>query len=663
MMKILRFIPIAVLVTMLLLVMGLGTVYSPARAQTAPPKPPVAILKLVGIPANAADKNAMTAKIKIITDTAKGETESTVAMGTTGTTNQPINVPVHLAAQAVDPKNTGKPTWTLTKPVGSKAEINPPDALNTEFTPDVVGAYKIDVVLKSDSGLSSNLASVTITAGTYIGMKAGNCQQCHPTKAAEWAKTGHAMILSDEIDNLRTPNISTHYSEACTRCHSTGWFVPPIGVGSGGFRDAKAKANWTFPTWKQIDAAGKKTAPSNWATMPDAVKNMANIQCEQCHGPANEHVKKGAKVMASSFDNGGCNVCHAGGGHHIKGIEITFSKHSDEKASWIYAVGPGRQACVRCHTAKGYVSFLANPTNPAAWNYEAQTLGCSGCHDPHSEENTFQLRIVGKPIGLPFQVNKDVGLSATCYECHNGRTKPEDAVKGSYPHYSTAAEMLSDTGGVTYGKTVPNSPHGEMVGVDPITNPGAEKDPEAAKFMFTKAEGGKEKGNVPGPCVVCHMWPGVDSKNPNFMKVGEHSFNTVSPDGKFDYGAACKSCHGEVKEFNLKANADYDGNGKIEGVQDEVKGLLNGLWKALEAKGVKKVNGNPYATIPQNADDKVKNAWYNFRYVYGVMWGEGGPGGEGEGSTIHNFKRSVALLQLSYKDLTGQDVPKATILK
>jgi hypothetical protein len=28
-----------------------------------------------------------------------------------------------------------------------------------------------------------------------------------------------------------------------------------------------------------------------------------------------------------------------------------------------------------------------------------------------------------------------------------------------------------------------------------------------------------------------------------------------------------------------------------------------------------------------------------------------------------NFKRSVALLQLSYKDLTGQDVPGATLMK
>jgi hypothetical protein len=225
--------------------------------------------------------------------------------------------------------------------------------------------------------------------------------------------------------------------------------------------------------------------------------------------------------------------------------------------------------------------------------------------------------------------------------------------------------MLSDVGGVTYGQDVPNSPHGEMVGTAPIPNPAAAKDPEAAKFMFTKAEHGHEKGNVAGPCVACHMWPGLDAKNPNFMKVGEHSFNTASPDGKFEYGAPCQDCHGKVKDFNLKAKADYDGNGKVEGVQDEVKGLLDALWKALQAKGVEKIEaGNPYARLPQNADNKIKNAWYNFRYVYGVMWGEGGSqGNRGAAAAIHNFNRSVALLQLSYKDLTGQNVANATLMR
>ena len=50
------------------------------------------------------------------------------------------------------------------------------------------------------------------------------------------------------------------------------------------------------------------------------------------------------------------------------------------------------------------------------------------------------------------------------------------------------------------------------------------------------------------------------------------------------------------------------------------------------------------------------------------MWGTGEdgkptPGNEGKAQSVHNFKRSVALLQTSYKDLSGQDVPGATIMK
>ena len=117
-------------------------------------------------------------------------------------------------------------------------------------------------------------------------------------------------------------------------------------------------------------------------------------------------------------------------------------------------------------------------------------------------------------------------------------------------------------------------------------------------------------------------------------------------------------------DFNLTAKADYDGNGKTEGVQDEVKGLLNVLWKQLEAKGFKKVaTGYPYATLPANVDDKLEQAWYNYRSVYGVMWGtETGNGNEGKAQAVHNFQRSVGLLQASYKDISGSDVPGATIV-
>ncbi len=635
---------------------------------TPAPKAPVAKLEILAIPGYISDPNAITATVKYVTDTAIGEAKSTVALYTSGLSNVPINVPVKLQVTAVEGGDKVTPTWALSaKPVGSKAVITTTKFITVAtFTPDVVGMYGVSVSLKNAAGLTSQTQYVYLHAGTYIGVKEGKCETCHAQKVAEWAKTGHAVLFSEELDNQIDGPLGvkpgpagyiTHYSEACTRCHTTGWYPPPFN-GAGGYWDAKAASNWVFPTWKQIDAAFLKTGPSNWEAAPAAVKNMGSISCEVCHGPAGEHVKNGAKVMQTSLADGVCDQCHGAAANHSRGWQLANSKHTTG-TSFEEINGPARQACMRCHGGEGFITFVANPKNQSAWSFEEGPITCAVCHDPHSDANPFQLRIMSKPLEIPFEVKKDVGLSAICFTCHNARTNPADAVKSSFPHYSSVAELLSDTGGVTYGQTLPNSPHGMMVGAAPIPNPAydKEKNPGAAQFLYSAP--GDAKGNIPGPCVTCHMYaPIADSKDPNYMKVGGHSFNTVGPDGKFDYGASCKSCHGDVTDFNLKAKADYDGNGKVEGVQDEIKGLLNVLWKALEAKGVKKVDtGYPYATLPKGADgqtdDKIDNAWYNFRTVYGVMWGPAGPGNEGKAAAVHNFKRSVALLQASLKDLTG----------
>ena len=618
-----------------------------AQSPTATPVPPVAKLTVVGIPANAALPNAITATLSYITDTAVGAAKTNVAVSTSGLSNVPINVPVSLQVAAVDPKNTGTPTWSLTAPSGSKATIT--GTMFARFTPDVVGAYMVSVSLKGPNG-TSNTEFAFFNAGTYLGDDATNCKTCHGTKVTEWAKTPHSHIFSDEIDNKLTPNVDTHYTENCARCHTVGYFLPA--ANNGGFTDAEAKNNWKFPTWAQINAAGKKTGPSNFDAAPADVKAMANIQCENCHGPASEHVKTGANVMAVSFKNDVCNACHAGGGTHIKGLEEAFSKHTTG-ASFEEVTGPSEQACQRCHSGAGFASFVANPTNPAAWDsMDTSYIGCSACHDPHSDANYAQLRIVGKPVAVPFQGAKDVGLSGICETCHNNRSSSgDDYVKAapgnSTPHYSSAAEMLTGVGGYTYGQTIPDSPHGMMVGAAPVPNP-------ATPGTFLWSASTDTKGNVPGPCVYCHMYPTTAMTDTNYMKVGDHSFNTVSPDGKTDYTAACKSCHGVLPDFNVKAKADYDGNGKVEGDQDEIKGLLNATWKALEAKGFKKVQtGYPYATTPTGADltASLKGAWYNYRYIYGTMWSADGEGNQGAASAVHNFKRSCALLQLSLKDL------------
>jgi hypothetical protein len=80
---------------------------APAPTATAAPKPPEAVLQIVNVPANAALPGAITATIQMITDTAVGPSKTTVALGTTGLSNVPINVPIRLSVSAADPKNTG----------------------------------------------------------------------------------------------------------------------------------------------------------------------------------------------------------------------------------------------------------------------------------------------------------------------------------------------------------------------------------------------------------------------------------------------------------------------------------------------------------------------------------------------------------------------------
>ncbi|MHB1005364.1 MAG: cytochrome c3 family protein [Chloroflexota bacterium] len=599
-----------------------------ATAATAAPKAPAAAIEIVAVKGNAALPGAIVREL---------ENGTKVAMYTNGLSNVPVDVPVVLAANA---DGATKYAWTLTTVGGSKSALDKKDAASVQFTPDKVGVYKVDLVASNAVG-SSPMASVQITAGTFIGVEKGGCVNCHAKEVKDWKETGHAEIFTREIQGGVSPATS-HYGEGCIRCHTTGYFV---GANNGGFTDAQAKTGWKFPAPTDIQAGIVKAT-----NFPAAIQNMANIQCEDCHGPAAQHVQNGTP-MAKTLDSNLCGSCHDGGGNHAKNSELANSKHSEEDSqAWTYPTGPSRQACVRCHSGEGYVSFIKNPTEMASWNNKAESLQCASCHDPHGNGNAYQLRIVGKPVALPGGIDKDFGLSATCTECHNARTTAADALKGSFPHYSAAAEMMAGVGGVDYGQTVPNSIHGLVVGAAPVRNPAAGVD---SPLLFS--------GEAPGPCVACHMWPtpAAATKDPNRLKVGEHSFNVVSPDGKTDYAASCQSCHPGIKDFDIEAKADYDGNGKVEPVQTEVAGLLHTLEKAINASGIRSIVGNPYFNRDDlaKATDKQENAIYNYRFVRGLE------GGEGKASAIHNFKRSVSLLQLSYKDLTGTDVPGATLMK
>ena len=112
---------------------------------------------------------------------------------------------------------------------------------------------------------------------------------------------------------------------------------------------------------------------------------------------------------------------------------------------------------------------------------------------------------------------------------------------------------------------------------------------------------------------------------------------------------ACQPCHGPITKYtDIKASADYDGNGKIEGVQTEINGLLAKLKNKLPQdsltgdvitmmKDSLKVKGN------QKMVGDIWNYWF-------VM--------KDRSIGVHNPKYAIALLQKALGiTFTGDQVP------
>ena len=101
-------------------------------------------------------------------------------------------------------------------------------------------------------------------------------------------------------------------------------------------------------------------------------------------------------------------------------------------------------------------------------------------------------------------------------------------------------------------------------------------------------------------------------------------------------------CHGPISSFNF-VRQDYDGNGVIEGVQTEVRGLLSKLALLLPPVGVAKTNHSPSnISITSSWTKPQLRAGYNYLFVV-----EDGSYG------IHNLSYAVGLLKASIADLTG----------
>ena len=534
---------------------------------------------------------------------------------------------VYLEAQVLKGTAVAGITWKIdTKPTASSAGLTagplgaeipsyePSDreefsvAGRQLFIPDVKGQYTISATVAT--GGTNLVLKGLVTAANYVGSgfvdgkniaTGRQCGSCHdggltPDKMTSWSKTGHATFFTEAIDGIK----SSHYGSNCISCHTLGYDLAITAV-NGGFDDVAKQLNWSFPT---------VLTNGNWAALPMALKQVSNIQCESCHGPGSEH---GGKTSATSvsFSAGSCAACHSEEPYHFKPEEWINSRHA-------VAVREESASCAGCHSGIGFIDRISGAT--VRTNYAAIT--CATCHDPHDAANPHQLRNPGvvklldtsRPGGATVITN--AGTGAMCMQCHMSRRDAVTYVVNTAannrfgPHHGPQADMLAGVNAITYGKVIPSSGHSTLV-----TN----------------------------TCVACHMQT-VATKDPAFTHAGGHTFNMAYEDGTnapIELVGACKTCHGAgVTTFDM-ARVDYDGDGTVEGVQTEVKGLISQLSKLLPPLGKEKLTLSEItSSVTTNYTAAQKKALYNLLFVV-----EDGSYG------IHNTAYAVGLLKSSLADL------------
>lgn len=527
-------------------------------------------------------------------------------------------------------------SWNLAdKPAGSTTSLASTNKEETSLIPDRPGKYVVSLGVTNALGQSGRSA-LTVTAGTYAGSSL--CVSCHNGSvpgaadiASTYFKTGH----SDKFESTWASYSAS--SDYCIRCHTVGYNET---ANNGGVDDAARAAGWT-PAKGSVLAWLKGGWTLDQVKADPSLGRTINIQCENCHGPGAT-----AHTATKSFDVAVCGQCHPQGAEWQNAGHAKKDPHMATSAS-----------CARCHTGQGYVEEWARggtsilPDGAVPGKTEANVpsieqqsgITCATCHDPHAATDSHvgangpasnQLRITGK-VTAPMGWSVDAGLAGTCVRCHaDNRTQQnlKDFVGGTRErgtHENTQADVFFGKGIYDYdGKlATTNSFHSTL------------KD----------------------ACVTCHMaenptvGAGPDGQmgtrdDEKALSVGGHSWNMQGVwNGKeVENTEVCAKCHAGLETFNRPAYADYDGNGKVEGIQTEVQGLMALLRALLPKDAAGEVLNSPVTTA--NSTEAQRKAMWNFNVI--KIDGSNG---------VHNTAFTVQVLQKTYKELTGKDVPGATL--
>lgn len=531
----------------------------------------------------------------------------------TGLPNVGVGEIVYLEGHSANPEDTVTAwEWSLTaRPNNSQAQLSSADQPIVTLVPDVVGTFRVQLRITTAAGQSQPVV-IPINSANYVGVggiageaRIPQCAACHAgqvdNKVNDWMTTKHAVMFAEGIEGRK----EAHYQLRCIRCHTVGYDTLAI-ANNGGFDDRAREEGWHFPDSLRDD---------NWENMVQnypQTASMANIQCENCHGPGSAHSgRTNDNRIAVSYENGVCAKCHDSGSHHFRPYQWDFSKHSHPTRT---PTGPGRNSCVRCHTGFGFIEHIRGvPDSLKTTDYFPIT--CVACHKAHTrndQNHPHQLRTVAN-VRLMNGVEVNFGYGNLCANCHQSRRNAVQYVQRYSPHfgphYSNQADMLRGTNAIEYGQEIRSTPH----------------------YMV-----------IENACVGCHMAESPEDPNhPAYLKVGDHTFAMRSPEG-VEHVETCAECHGEIESFeDIMAEEDHDGDGEVESAVAEVEGLMERLALLLPPVGENRVEVTDAYTPEQ------LRAAYNYLFVH-----EDGSRG------LHNFEYAVGILKAALADSSNLGVER-----
>ncbi len=261
---------------------------------------------------------------------------------------------------------------------------------------------------------------------TYVGD--GECARCHTGMHENWDETLHAHALTT------LENIGQGRNAFCLPCHTVG-FGQPTGFVS------------------------RELTP-----------NLADVQCENCHGTGSDHVNRAlASRITTDYEGELCGTCHVGT-HHPTFTEWEASGHPESY------INSHSASCTPCHA----------PTEPGE-AHPVRGVECVACHTPHArtgngheppEPKDYQLRWPQVKTVTPSNhaadaINPD--RFNLCGQCHHSRGTMWDRLTRG-PHHSLQANVLV----------------GEM--------PVPEGTPDLVPFTS------HVHGRMRGQCTRCHMF-------------------------------------------------------------------------------------------------------------------------------------------------------------